>query len=105
MSTCVNEVRLLGNLTRDPEMKVFPSGSKLCYFGVATNDTHVVNDEKVETVQYHNVVVWNKGAEVACSRLKKGDRVLVSGKLVHHDSKESGGAKKSDVVALNIIFL
>ena len=78
----VNKVFILGNLTRDPELRQTPTGQSVASFGVATNafftDKSGVRQKKTE---FHNVVVWGRQAEIANQFLKKGSSVFVEGHL------------------------
>lgn len=76
-----NRVELIGNVTRDPEMKYTPSGAAVTTFSVATNRTYVSDGEKKEEADFHRVVAWNKLAEICNQFMKKGTKVFVSGRL------------------------
>ena len=76
-----NRVELIGNLTRDPEMRYTPSGAAVAIFSIATNRTFVSDGEKKEEADFHRLVAWNKLAELCSQLLKKGNRVFVSGRL------------------------
>jgi single-strand DNA-binding protein len=76
-----NRVELIGNLTRDPEMRYTPSGAAVATFSIATNRTFVSDGEKKEEADFHRCVAWNKLAELCSQLLKKGNRVFVSGRL------------------------
>lgn len=76
-----NRVELIGNVTRDPEMKYTPSGAAVTTFSVATNRTYVSDGEKKEEADFHRVVAWNKLAEICSQYMKKGTKVFVSGRL------------------------
>lgn len=76
-----NRVELIGNLTRDPELRYTPNGAAVCTFGVATNRTYISEGERKEEVDFHRLVSWNKLAELCNQLLKKGHRVFVSGRL------------------------
>lgn len=76
-----NRVELIGNLTRDPELRYTPNGAAVCTFGIATNRTYVTDGEKKEEVDFHRLVSWNKLAELCNQLLKKGMRVFISGRL------------------------
>lgn len=66
---------LIGNLTRDPEMRYTPQGAAVCTFGVATNRSWTTDSgEKKEDVEFHNVVAWNKLAEICSQLLKKEEK-------------------------------
>ena len=81
-SRSLNKVLLIGNLTRDPEMRYTPQGTAVCTFGMATNRTWVTdNGEKREETEWHRIVAWNKLAELCSQLLHKGRRVYVEGRL------------------------
>ena len=95
MTTLRNNVQLIGNLGKDPEVRTFDSGKKMATFSIATTDTYKnQKGEKVQDTQWHNVVIWGKLADVAGKYLKKGSEVAISGKLVHRNYETSGGEKK-----------
>ncbi|MBI2097711.1 MAG: single-stranded DNA-binding protein, partial [Candidatus Vogelbacteria bacterium] len=78
----LNKAIIIGNLTRDPELKALPSGTKVTTFGVATNRVFKnKNGEKQEEVQFHNIVVFGTQAEIVNQYLKKGQTVLVEGRI------------------------
>jgi single-strand DNA-binding protein len=78
----INKAIIYGNLTRDPEVKALPSGSKVCNFSIATNRTWKdQNGAKQEAVDYHNVVFFAKQAEVLAQYLRKGSGLYVEGRL------------------------
>lgn len=102
-----NKVFLLGNLTRDPETKVVPSGTKVTTFGLATNRTFLdKTGEKQEDVCFITVLVWGKAAEACGTFLKKGRQVLIEGRLQYR-AWEKEGVKHSvhEVVADRVQFL
>lgn len=78
----LNKVMLIGNLTRDPELRYTPSGAAVCTFGVATNRTYVASDgTKKEEAEFIRIVSWNKLAELCSQLLRKGRKVYVEGRL------------------------
>lgn len=78
----LNKVQLIGNLTRDPELRYTPQGTAVCTLGMATNRTWVTeNGEKREETEFHRIVAWNKLAELCSQLLFKGRRVYVEGRL------------------------
>ncbi len=78
----LNKVILIGNLTRDPELKAIPSGNKVCSFGLATNRTFKdKNGARQEKTEFHNIVVWGKTAENVAQYMKKGSQILIEGRL------------------------
>lgn len=103
----LNKVFLAGNLTRDPELKSLPSGTAVASFGLATN--RVWKDqkgEKREDVQFHNIVVWGRQAEIAAQFLTKGSLVLVEGRLQTRSWDGKDGAKqyRTEIVAERLQF-
>lgn len=78
----LNKVMLIGNLTRDPELRYTPQGTAVCTFGLATNRGWTTDaGEKKEEVEFHRIVAWNKLAELCSQLLYKGRRVFVEGRL------------------------
>src|SRR3990167_3262888 len=104
----LNKVMILGNLTRDPELRQTPSGQSVCTVGVATN--RIWNDpagQKQQATEFHNVVLWGRLAEITNQYLKKGRLVLVEGRLQTRswDDKQTGQKKyKTEIVAETIQF-
>ncbi len=108
MAANLNKVLLIGNLTRDPELRYIPSGSAVATFTVAVN--RVYKDqagEKKEQVSFIRVVVWGRRAEVCGEYLSKGSPVFVEGRLQSRDWEAQDGQKRNtvEVVADNIQFL
>lgn len=102
----LNKAFIIGNLTRDPELKALPSGTKVCSFGVASNRLFKDKDgNKQELVEFHNIVAFSKLGELAGQYLKKGQQVLVEGRIQTR-SWETNGEKKyrTEIVADNIQF-
>ena len=88
-----NKVLLLGNLTRDPEVRYTPKGSAVCDLGIAVNRQYTLeNGEKREEVTYVDVVLWSRLAEIAGEYLKKGRPVFIEGRLQMDswEDKQSG---------------
>ncbi|MDO8486850.1 MAG: single-stranded DNA-binding protein [Candidatus Curtissbacteria bacterium] len=78
----LNKVLLIGNLTRDPELRYTPSGAAVCSFGVATNRVYTSSDgQKKEEVEFSKIVSWGKLAELCSQLLTKGRKVYVEGRL------------------------
>jgi len=78
----LNKAILIGNLTRDPELKAIASGNKVCTFSIATNRTYKdANGNRQEKTDYHNIVVWGKTAENVATYMKKGSQILVEGRM------------------------
>lgn len=103
-----NKAIVIGNLTRDPEMKALPSGIQVTSFSVATNRVWKdKNGAKQESVDFHNVVVFGRQAETAAQYLKKGASVLVEGRMQTRswDDKASGEKKyRTEIVADRVQF-
>lgn len=78
----LNKVMLIGNLTRDPELRYTAQGTAVCNFGLATNRYWVTDTgEKKEETEFHRVVAWNKLAELCSQLLAKGRKVFCEGRL------------------------
>lgn len=81
-SRSLNKVTLIGNLTRDPELRFTPQGTAVCSFGLATNRYWTTESgEKKEETEFHRIVAWNKLAELCSQLLQKGRKVYVEGRL------------------------
>lgn len=103
----LNKALIIGNLTRDPELKALPSGTKVCSFGVATNRSYKDKDgNKQDTVEFHNVAVFGKIAELSAQYLKKGQQVLVEGRLQTRswDGKDGEKRYRTEIIADNVQF-
>lgn len=95
-SRSLNKAILIGNLTRDPEIKYTPSGAAVCTFGIATNRSWVTTDGQTkEDVQYHRIVAWNKLAELCSKILSKGKKVYTEGRLSYRSYTAKDGTQKS----------
>ena len=107
MARGLNEVRLLGNLTRDPEIKTTEKGKKLCKFGIATNRSWKEEDGTIKTqVDFHNIICWGRKAEVYGEYLKKGSKVLLTGRIENQKyTKDNVTRTYSQIVATDIIML
>ena len=79
----LNKVQLIGNLTRDPELRYTPQGTAVCTLGLATNRSWMTADtgEKKEETEFHRLVAWNKLAELCSQLLFKGRKIYVEGRL------------------------
>ncbi|MFZ5425268.1 MAG: single-stranded DNA-binding protein [Patescibacteria group bacterium] len=107
MARSVNKVILVGNLTRDPELRYTPQGHAVVGFGVATNREWKSEGEKKESTEFHNIVAWNKLAELCSQLLTKGTKVYVEGRLQTRDWVNDSGEKryKTEVVIEEMIVL
>jgi single-strand DNA-binding protein len=104
-----NHVALMGNLTRDPELRYIPSGSAVCEFSIAVNRKWKgKDDQKKEEVSFFDIVAWGRTAEVAAEYLKKGRAVFVAGRLQQDrwdDAKTGQKRSKIRIVCEQIQFL
>ena len=106
--TSFNKVILLGNLTRDPEIRYTPANMAVAGFGVAVNEKYKHEGQVKEKVTYLDIVVWGKSAENCAKYLSKGSSVLIEGKLQQRrwDDKDTGAKRsKIEVVASTVTFL
>jgi len=95
MKSLRNSVQLIGRLGKDPEVMELKSGKKLAKFSLATNESYRnQKGEKIEEVQWHNIIAWEKKADFANDYLKKGMEIALEGKLVHRDYETSTGEKR-----------
>lgn len=105
----LNKVMLIGNLTRDPNLRFTPNGTAVCSFGLATNRSWTNSDdgEKQERVDFHNIVSWSKLAEICGQLLHKGDKVFVEGRIQTRDWKTDDGEDRriTEVVIDNMLLL
>ena len=107
MAKSFNQAIIMGNLTRDPELRSTPSGQQVASFAVATNRTwNDPSGERKEAVEFHEVVAWGKLGELAAQYLAKGRKVMVIGRL-QTQSWEKDGVKqrRTEIVASDINFL
>jgi len=107
-SRSLNKVQLIGNLTRDPELRYTPQGTAVCTFGLATNRSWVTeNGEKREDTEFHRIVAWNKLAELCSQLLFKGRKVYVEGRLQTRAWTAQDGSQRqtTEVVIEEMIIL
>ncbi len=108
MARSLNSVQLIGNLTRDPELRYTPTGTAVCTLGLATNRSWTTDTgEKKEETEFHRVVVWNKLAELCAQLLSKGSKVYFHGRLATRSYTTQDGQQKSttEIVADDMIVL
>lgn len=106
----LNLVQLIGNLTRDPELRYTPNGSAVCTIGLATNRSWTSGDgggQRQEETTYHRIVVWGKLAEICGQMLKKGSKAYVQGRLQNRKwtTKEGQERETVEIVADQVIIL
>ena len=108
MAKDFNQAIVMGNLTRDPELRTTPSGQSVASFAVATNRSwQDPSGERKDAVEYHDIVAWGKLGELVSNYLSKGRKVLVVGRLQTRSWEGSDGAKrqKTEIVATDINFV
>lgn len=107
-SRSLNKVQLIGNLTRDPELRYTPTGAAVCTIGLATNRSWVMESgEKKEETEFHRVVAWNKLAELCSQLLTKGRKIYVEGRLRTNQWQGQDGTQRytTEVVIEDMIIL
>ncbi len=102
----LNKAIVYGNLTRDPEIKSLPSGIQVCSFSLATNRVYKDRDgKKQESVDYHNIVLFGKQAELAGQYLKKGGGVMIEGRMQTRSWEKDGQKQyRTEIVADRMQF-
>ena len=108
MNTLRNKVQLIGNLGNDPEIITLESGKKLAKFSIATNESYKnAMGEKVTDTQWHNVIAWNKTAEIIEKYVTKGNEIAIEGKLTSRSYESKEGEKKyiTEVVCNELLML
>jgi single-strand DNA-binding protein len=104
----LNKAMLIGNLTRDPELKNTPSGIPVATFGVATNFVWTdQSGQRQEKVEFHNIVAWRRLGEICGQYLRKGSKVYIEGRLQTRDWVGQDGVKRyrTEIIADNMIML
>ena len=108
MSTLRNKVQLIGNIGNDPKISVLESGTKTVRFAMATNEYYKnAKGEKVQSTQWHNVVAWDKRADVIEQYAHKGKEIAIEGKLVSRSYTNEMDVKVyvTEIVATEILLL
>ena len=108
MARSLNRAQLIGNLTRDPELRYTPNGTAVCSFGLATNRSWKTDTgEKREEAEFHNIVAWNKLAELCSQFLVKGRKVYVEGRLTTRSWTGQDGTQKTrtEIIISDMILL
>lgn len=103
----LNKALIIGNLTRDPEIKALPSGIKVCSFSVATNRVWKdQNGSRQEAADFHNIVVFGRQAENVAQYMKKGSQVMIEGRMQTRSWDAQDGTKRyrTEVVADRVQF-
>ncbi len=109
MAKDFNQAIIMGNLTRDPELRTTPSGQSVASFAIATNRSwqDPQSGDRKDAVEYHDVVAWGKLGELVSQYLSKGRRALVLGRLQTRNWEAQDGSKRSrtEIVATDINFI
>ncbi|MDT7831455.1 single-stranded DNA-binding protein [Flavobacteriaceae bacterium S356] len=108
MNTLRNKVQLIGNLGNDPEIISLENGKKIAKFSIATNDTYKnAQGEKVVDTQWHNVIAWNKTAEIIEKYVEKGKEIAVEGRLTNRSYETKEGEKRyiTEIVCNELLLL
>jgi single-strand DNA-binding protein len=103
----LNKAFIIGNLTRDPELKALPSGTKVCSFSLATNRVYKDKEgQRQESTDYHNIVAFAKLGELSAQYLKKGSQALVEGRIQTRSWDAPDGQKKyrTEIIADSVQF-
>jgi len=104
----LNRAQLIGNLTRDPELRQIPGGSTVASFSIATNFSWTdASGQKHDRAEYHNIVAWRKLAEICGQYLRKGSKVFIEGRIQTRDWEGEDGVKRyrTEIIAENMIML
>src|SRR3989338_4002389 len=91
----LNKVLLIGNLTRDPEMRSLPSGQPVVTFGIATNRVYKRDGKQEKQTEFHNIVAFGRLAEIASQYLSRGKMVYIEGRLQTRNCESKDGGKKN----------
>lgn len=108
MARSLNKAALIGNLTRDPELRYTPQGTAVCTFGLATNRQWKTDSgERKEDVEFHRIVAWNKLAELCAQLLSKGRKTYVEGRLQTRNWETQEGVQRTttEIVISDMIIL
>ncbi len=108
MARSLNRVQLIGNLTRDPELRYTPNGTAVCSFGIATNRSWTTDTgEKRDEAEFHRIVAWNKLAELCSQFLTKGKKVYLEGRLSTRTWNAQDGTQKTttEIIISDMILI
>lgn len=108
MANSLNKATLIGNLTRDPELRKTAGGQSVTSFSIATNRVFTTAaGEKKDQADYHNIVAWGRLAEICAQYLVKGKKVYVDGRIQNREWEGQDGVKRyrTEIVAENLIML
>lgn len=108
MARSLNRVQLIGNLTRDPELRYTPQGTAVCTIGLATNRSWTTDSgEKKEDTEFHKIIAWNKLAELCSQLLSKGRKIYVEGRISSRSWTGQDGVQRNttEIVIEDMIIL
>ena len=108
MKSLRNKVQLIGHLGNDPEIITLDSGKKLAKFNMATNETYKNNQgEKITETQWHNLIAWNNIADITEKYVKKGQEIVIEGKLTSRSYEDKEGVKKyiTEIIVNELVLL
>lgn len=108
MAMSLNRAQIIGNVTRDPEVRQIPGGQSVATFGVATNFRWKNSAGELQNkAEFHNIVAWRKLAEICSQYLRKGSKVYIEGRIQTRDWQGEDGVKRyrTEIVADNMIML
>jgi len=105
----INQVTLLGNLTKDPELRYTPQGNAVISFSIATNREWYdkKTEQKKEAVDFHSIVFWGKAAEILAQFVFKGNKLLVQGRIENRSWDDKSGVKhyKTEIIGNDFVLL
>jgi single-strand DNA-binding protein len=108
MARSLNRAQLIGNLTRDPELRYTPNGTAVCSFGLATNRSWKTDSgEKHDEAEFHNIVAWNKLADLCSQFLVKGRKIYVEGRIATRTWTGQDGAQRNrtEIIISDMLLL
>ena len=108
MAMSLNRVQLIGNLTRDPELRQIPGGQTVASFSIATNFTWTdQSGQRQDKSEFHNIVAWRKLADICGQYLRKGSKIFLEGRIQTREWEGEDGVKRyrTEIVADNMIML
>jgi len=108
MNALRNNVKLIGRLGQDPEVKTLDKGSKMATFSLATSESYIGKDgNKKEQTQWHNIVVWGNLATICEKYLKKGKEIAIDGRLTYRNWEDKNGTRhnSSEIIVSELLFV
>ena len=99
----LNKVTLIGNIGKDPEVKYAPSGTQIAKFSLATSESYKKDDNWEQKTEWHNIICFNKTAEIVEKSIKKGNTVYLEGKITTRSWEDNGVKKYMTEIVCNSI--